>query len=104
MTVIDPVRTRCPAELVSAIRTATERRADWQRTAELVAGQLRMHLPPPDILTAAERAGDDLRRYRALDRKRRQRDRKRDPPHAIGRARIVAGRAGQIPGDSHRHR
>ncbi len=59
MTVIDPVRTRCPADLVSAIRAATQRRADWQRTAELVAGQLRPHLPgAADILTAAERAGD----------------------------------------------
>src|ERR1700733_12207826 len=58
MTVIDPVRTRCPAALASAIRIATERRADWQRTAEFVAGQLRLHLPAADILTAAERAGD----------------------------------------------
>jgi 3-mercaptopropionate dioxygenase len=58
MTVIDPARTRCPADLVSAIRAATQRRADWQRTAELVAGQLLLHLPGPDILTAAERAGD----------------------------------------------
>ena len=58
MTVINPVRTRCPAELVGAIRAATQRRADWQRTAELVADQLRPHLPGADILTAAERAGD----------------------------------------------
>ncbi len=58
MTVIDPVRTRCPADLVAAIRTATHRHADWQQTAELVAGRLRLHLPGADILTAAERAGD----------------------------------------------
>jgi 3-mercaptopropionate dioxygenase len=58
MTVIDPVRTRCPADLVRAMRVATQRRADWQRTAELVADQLRQHLPGADILTAAERAGD----------------------------------------------
>jgi len=43
---------------VTAIRSATQQHADWQRTAELVAGQLRAHLPGPDILTAAERAGD----------------------------------------------
>ncbi len=58
MTVISPVRTRCPADLVTAIRSATQQHADWQRTAELVADQLRVHLPGADILTAAERAGD----------------------------------------------
>jgi 3-mercaptopropionate dioxygenase len=58
MTVISPVRTRCPADLVTAIRSATQRHADWQRTAELVAGQLRVHLPGADILTAAERDGE----------------------------------------------
>ena len=58
MTVISPVRTRCPADLVAAIRSATQRHADWQRTAELVAGQLRVHLPGADILTASEREGE----------------------------------------------
>ena len=58
MTAISPVRTRCPADLVAAIRTATNRHADWQQTANLVAAQLRRHLPAPDILTATERAGD----------------------------------------------
>jgi len=58
MTVISPVRTRCPASLVRAIRAATRRRANWQKTAHLVAGELRMHLPAADILTAAERDGD----------------------------------------------
>jgi len=58
MAVINPVRTRCPGDLVSAIRAATQRHADWQRTAELVADQLRPRLPGADILTAAERAGD----------------------------------------------
>lgn len=58
MTVISPVRTRCPADLVTAIRSATQRHADWQRTAELVAAQLREHLPGADILTAAEREGE----------------------------------------------
>ena len=58
MTVISPVRTRCPANLVRAIRATTRRRADWQQTAELVAADLRAHLPAADILTAAERRGD----------------------------------------------
>jgi predicted metal-dependent enzyme (double-stranded beta helix superfamily) len=58
MTVIMPVRTRCPADLVEAIRTATRQHADWPQTAELVARQLRLHLPGPGILTADERAGD----------------------------------------------
>jgi 3-mercaptopropionate dioxygenase len=58
MTVLSPVRTRCPADLVSAIRSATHQHADWQRTAELVADQLRGHLPGTDILTAAEREGE----------------------------------------------
>lgn len=52
------VRTRCPADLLEAIRAATRRRADWQATAGLVAAQLRSHLPAPDILTADERQGD----------------------------------------------
>jgi predicted metal-dependent enzyme (double-stranded beta helix superfamily) len=58
MTALGPVRTRCPASLVRAIRAATRRHADWQQTAELVAAQLRTHLPAADILTAAERVGD----------------------------------------------
>ncbi|HEY2312726.1 MAG TPA: cysteine dioxygenase family protein [Streptosporangiaceae bacterium] len=58
MSALSPVRTRCPVDLVRAVRTATRRRAGWQRTAELVADELRQHLPAADILTAAERAGD----------------------------------------------
>jgi 3-mercaptopropionate dioxygenase len=58
MTVISPVRSRCSAGLVSAIRGATGRHADWQQTAELVAGELRRHLPGPGVLTSQERAGD----------------------------------------------
>jgi predicted metal-dependent enzyme (double-stranded beta helix superfamily) len=53
-----PVRTRCPGGLVTAIREAPAQHADWARTAELVADQLRRHLPGPEILTAAERLGD----------------------------------------------
>lgn len=58
MTVVSPVRSRCPADLVAGIRAATQQHADWQRTSELVADQLSRHLPDPGILTAAERAGD----------------------------------------------
>lgn len=54
---ISPVRTRCPADLVAAIRAATGHHADWQQTAELAATELRLHLPAPDMLTAAEREG-----------------------------------------------
>jgi 3-mercaptopropionate dioxygenase len=57
MTAISPVRTRCPADLVTAIRAATGRHADWQHTAELVAAELSRHLPGSNILTAAEREG-----------------------------------------------
>ena len=55
------VRRRCPGDLLTAIRAATARHADWQQTAALVAGQLRAHLPGPGILTRAERAGDPAR-------------------------------------------
>jgi predicted metal-dependent enzyme (double-stranded beta helix superfamily) len=57
MTQASAVRTRCPASLVAAIRSATARHADWQRTAGLVADQLRLHLPGTEILTADERRG-----------------------------------------------
>ena len=45
MTVIAPVRTRCPASLVEGVRAATREHADWQRTAELVAGAARRTCP-----------------------------------------------------------
>jgi predicted metal-dependent enzyme (double-stranded beta helix superfamily) len=63
MTTISPARTRCPADLLTAIRAATSRHEDWQRTAELVATQLRRNLPAPDVLTVPEREGesDDYR-------------------------------------------
>ncbi|MGO9159622.1 MAG: cysteine dioxygenase [Streptosporangiaceae bacterium] len=57
MTLASEVRTRCPENLLTAIRTATRRRAGWPRTAGLVAAELRDHLPGPDILTPAEREG-----------------------------------------------
>ncbi len=57
MAAFSPVRTRCPADLVAAIRTATGQHSDWQQTADFVATALRRHLPAPDMLTAAEREG-----------------------------------------------
>jgi predicted metal-dependent enzyme (double-stranded beta helix superfamily) len=58
MTTITAVRTRCPAGLLTAIRSATQRHANWQQTAELVADQLRRNLPTTDILTPGELLGD----------------------------------------------
>jgi 3-mercaptopropionate dioxygenase len=43
--------------LVTGIRTAVECRADWAQTAQLVADELRLHPPTPDVLTAAQRLG-----------------------------------------------
>ena len=33
-------------ELVAGVRTAVDAHADWSETAQLVAAQLRRHLPP----------------------------------------------------------
>jgi 3-mercaptopropionate dioxygenase len=57
LTQASAVRARCPGGLVAAIRTATARRADWALTAALVADQLRLHLPGPEVLTGIEREG-----------------------------------------------
>ena len=43
--------------LIAGIRTAVGSHADWAGTAELVAAQLRLHLPTPDVLTAEQRLG-----------------------------------------------
>jgi 3-mercaptopropionate dioxygenase len=43
--------------LVGGIRPAVERHANWAETAQLVAVQLRRHLPTPDVLTAEQRLG-----------------------------------------------
>lgn len=45
------------AELVAGVRTAVDATASWSRTAELVAEELRRHLPDPDVLTAEQRLG-----------------------------------------------
>jgi predicted metal-dependent enzyme (double-stranded beta helix superfamily) len=43
--------------LIAGIRTAIDIHADWSETAQLVAEQLRRHLPTPDVLTAEQRLG-----------------------------------------------
>jgi 3-mercaptopropionate dioxygenase len=50
--------TRSCTELIDGVRGAVATHADWSRTAELVAEQLRLHLPSPDVLTAEQRLGD----------------------------------------------
>jgi predicted metal-dependent enzyme (double-stranded beta helix superfamily) len=44
-------------DLVTAVRQATDMRTGWMDTAELVADQLRAHLPGPEILTPEQRLG-----------------------------------------------
>jgi 3-mercaptopropionate dioxygenase len=58
-------QTACPVDagrglgnLVSAVRAVTRRGASWAEAAGLVADQLRLHLPGPQILTAEQRYGD----------------------------------------------
>src|SRR5687767_3378704 len=52
-------------ELVDGVRAAVGVHADWPDTAQLVAAELRQHLPGPDVLTAEQRLGapDDYRGY-----------------------------------------
>ena len=45
------------SDLVAGVRRAIDARADWARTADLVADQLRAHLPGPGILTPDQRLG-----------------------------------------------
>lgn len=45
------------SSLVGGVRTAVDLRDGWSETAQLVAEQLRRHLPAPDVLTAAQRLG-----------------------------------------------
>jgi hypothetical protein len=46
------------SDVVPAVRAVVRQGGDWQRTAGLVAEQLRLNLPGPEILTDAQRAGD----------------------------------------------
>ena len=43
--------------LVDGIRAAVGSHAGWAETAQLVAGELRRHLPTPEVLSAAQRLG-----------------------------------------------
>ena len=43
--------------LVAGIRTAVESHADWADTAQLVAEQMRLHLPSADVLSPEQRLG-----------------------------------------------
>jgi 3-mercaptopropionate dioxygenase len=44
-------------ELLEGVRTAIAAQSSWSDTAELVAEQLRRHLPGPDVRTAEQRVG-----------------------------------------------
>src|SRR4029450_652636 len=44
-------------DLIQGVRGAGAVQADWAATAQLVAEQLRAHLPTPDVLTAEQRLG-----------------------------------------------
>jgi 3-mercaptopropionate dioxygenase len=57
---LDSDQERAPGldELVTAVRGVVNRHADWRQTAQLVAGELRRHLPTPEILPAEQRVGD----------------------------------------------
>src|ERR671911_2585564 len=58
MTTAAPTRpARKLTNLIDGIRAAVAVHADWAETAELVAEQLRRHLPGPDVLTAEQRLG-----------------------------------------------
>src|ERR1700733_2533032 len=46
------------ADVVSAVRDAVRQGGDWETTSKRVAGELRSHLPGPEILTAAQREVD----------------------------------------------
>ena len=57
MTAMQTLPTGRLTHLVDAVRAAVDTHADWSDTAELVAEQLRLHLPTPDVLTAEQRLG-----------------------------------------------
>ncbi|MFI0453883.1 cysteine dioxygenase [Actinomadura sp. 6N118] len=45
-------------ELITAVRAAVARHADWRDTTSYVADALREHLPPPELLSADQLAGE----------------------------------------------
>lgn len=57
MTTALPHHLNKPTDLIHGVRSAVSAHADWADTAQLVAEQLRAHLPGPDVLTAEQRLG-----------------------------------------------
>jgi predicted metal-dependent enzyme (double-stranded beta helix superfamily) len=57
MTAIQTRPTSRLTDLVAGVRTAVAADATARETADLVAEQLRLHLPSPDVLTAEQRLG-----------------------------------------------
>jgi 3-mercaptopropionate dioxygenase len=57
MTTTQPRPVEELTELVAGVRTAVAADSSWSDTAQLVAEQLRRHLPRPDVLTAEQRLG-----------------------------------------------
>jgi len=57
MTTILPTPATELSELVEGVRTAVAADASWADTAQLVAEELRRHLPTPDVLSAEQRLG-----------------------------------------------
>jgi predicted metal-dependent enzyme (double-stranded beta helix superfamily) len=57
-TTASPVRRSTDlTDLVAGVRAAVDRHMSWAETAELVADELRAHLPNPDVLPAEQRLG-----------------------------------------------
>jgi len=57
MTATQTLPTGRLSALVAGVRDAVGTHAGWDETAQLVADQLRRHLPGPDVLTAEQRLG-----------------------------------------------
>ena len=52
-----PHRVDTLTDLIAGVRTAVNAHVDWTDTAQLVAEQLRTHLPGPEVLTPEQRLG-----------------------------------------------
>jgi 3-mercaptopropionate dioxygenase len=57
MTATQTPRASQLSTLVDGVRTAVRAHAGWSETAQLVAEQLRLHLPTTEVLTDEQRAG-----------------------------------------------
>jgi 3-mercaptopropionate dioxygenase len=51
------IQTSPLTDLIAGVRSAVDTDADWSETAQLVAEQLRRHLPTADVLTPEQRLG-----------------------------------------------